>query len=114
MRLAREFLLIIFAMMLVLVLPTLVELLNVSNWGELSALFLNNPLMIALLATPILSLVFAMVFIHKIDQWETTEQDAKDNKRNSKLLKAIKANSSLLRGLIDEIRQERNERTNKG
>ena len=109
MRLAREFLLIIFAMMLVLVLPVLADLLNMSNWGELSAVFTNNPLIIVLLAIPILSLVFVMVFIHKIDKWETKEQDAKDDKRNSKLIKAIKANSSLLRASIDDIRQERNE-----
>jgi len=102
-----------FAAFLVYLSPTLTELLTASNWSELDKIFQANQLLPYIVALPFVVLGLMLLFVHKIDKWETAEQDAKDDKRHQELLDAIKGINQAIQELINEIRNDRNERNNK-
>ena len=100
-----------FAAFFIFLSPTLSELLTASNWSELNKIFQANQLLPYILVLPFVVLVLMLVFVHKIDNWE----DQKAGKRHQELLDAIRNNplNSSVQELINEIRQDRNERKNK-
>lgn len=105
----RDLILIIFVLLFAYLAPTLSELLNAGNWDEFNRIFQDNQLLPYIVALPFVVLGLMLLFIRTIDKWE----DDKAEKRHQALLEAIQSNSLLLQGLINEIRQERNERNNK-
>ncbi len=107
----RDLLLMGFAAFFIFLSPTLSELLTASNWSELNKIFQANQLLPYILVLPFVVLVLMLVFVHKIDNWE----DQKAGKRHQELLDAIRNNplNSSVQELINEIRQDRNERNNK-
>jgi hypothetical protein len=111
MKVVRDLILIVFALFFAYLAPALSELLNTSNWAELDKLFQANTILPYLLMMPFVVLGLMLFFIHKIDKWE----DDKAEKRHKELLEAIQNNplNNSVQELINEIRQDRNERKNK-
>ena len=104
-----------FAAFLVFLSPTISELLTVNNWSELNELFQANQLLPWLVMLPFIVLGIMLCFARKIDAWESRETDKKADKRHQELLSAIRDNpfNNSVQELINEIRQDRNERNNR-
>lgn len=103
MKLIRDLLLILFPLAFVYFAPVFSELTKISNQEQLNILFRTNPILYLMILIPIGILVFMLVFIHKIDAWESQKTDEKADNRHQELLNTIKE-------LINEIRQDRDER----
>lgn len=114
-KLIRDLLFMGFAAFLVFLSPTISELLTVNNWSELNELFQANQLLPWLVMLPFIVLGIMLCFARKIDAWESRETDKKADKRHQELLSAIRDNpfNNSVQELINEIRQDRNERNNR-
>lgn len=109
-KLVRDLLLIVFLATYTYFSPLVSELSKVGNTEEFNQLVLNNPIIYYVLLIPVAILIGMLLFIHKIDSWE----DKKAENRHKDLLKAIQDNplNNSVQELINEIRQDRNERKN--
>ena len=68
-KLARDILLIVFALFFAYLAPALSKLLNAANWSELDKIFQANPTLPYLLMFPFVTLGLMLFFIHWIDKW---------------------------------------------
>ena len=92
MKIARGLLFVVFVLLFVPVTQALSEMLTTRNWDDVKAIFINNPMIAAIIAIPIICLVLILLFIHKIDKWE----GEKAEKRHAELLEAIKNNRPII------------------